>query len=279
MSFLSPFARAASARLRNSVFTSTSRRAFHTVPSTKPRFARPSLLWGAAAAILSTSALIGLGPVIHLDSPDVQPPEETMLDPATSIAFPTVMRIPSKIKIPTMPLVGLGVRTVSFLGLKVYSIGFYADLDNPDLKIPLDMNPDEKAEYIVRNCACVIRIVPTRTTSYAHLRDAFMRAMQQRIALAKKKGTLSEDDAQAIGSPMRKLKSLFPNSPLTKHTPLDIYLSAPTPGHPRVLVFRDLGAIESDWVATEFVLHYFEGAGPSPPLKQTVLKRLESFEK
>ncbi|KAG5636753.1 hypothetical protein H0H81_006972, partial [Sphagnurus paluster] len=92
-----------------------------------------------------------------------------------------------------------------------------------------------------------------------------MRALQARLALAKKDGTMSEEEAYAVGSPMRKLKSLFPNSPLEKHTPLDIFLSAPSPERPRNLVFRDLGAIESDWVATEFVLHYFEGAGPSPP--------------
>jgi hypothetical protein len=96
-----------------------------------------------------------------------------------------------------------------------------------------------------------------------------MRALQSRMASAKQNGTLSEEEAQAVGSPMRKLKSLFPNSPLAKHTPLDIFLSAPTQGQPRTLVFRDLGAIESDWVATEFVLHYFEGAGPSPPVSAT----------
>ena len=45
------------------------------------------------------------------------------------------MRIPSKIKIPTMTLVGVGVRSVSFLGVKVYSVAFYADLDNPTLKV------------------------------------------------------------------------------------------------------------------------------------------------
>lgn len=91
-----------------------------------------------------------------------------------------------------------------------------------------------------------------------------MRALQARLVKGKQEGTLTEDDAQSAASPMRKLKSLFPNSPLTKHTPLDIFLSPPTLGRPRALVFRDLGAIEHDWVATELVLHYFEGAVPSP---------------
>ena len=154
------------------------------------------------------------------------------------------------------------------------------------------MSTDEKIQHIIRNTSCVVRIgecsnllapvyphqiffspVPVRNTSYTHLRDAFMRALQARLALAKEDNLLSEEDAQALGSPMRKLKSLFPNSPLEKHVPLDIYLSAPVPGKPRVLIFRDLGAIESDWVATEFVLHYFEGQGPSPPVSSSPLFR------
>jgi Chalcone isomerase like len=45
------------------------------------------------------------------------------------------MRIPSKIKIPTMTLVGVGVRSVSFLSVKVYSVAFYADLYNPNLNV------------------------------------------------------------------------------------------------------------------------------------------------
>ena len=77
---------------------------------------------------------------------------------------------------------------------------------------------------------------------------------------------MAEELEHAVSSPMRKLKSIFPNSPLSKHTPLDIYLAAPVAGQPRALIFRDMGSIENDWVATEFILHYFEGDGPSPPV-------------
>ena len=146
------------------------------------------------------------------------------------------------------------------------------------------MPPEDKIKYIIRNSSCLIRIglpyyssfahdfltvimvVPTRSTSYTHLRDAFMRALQTRLASGTKDGTLTEEVAQEAASPLRKLKSIFPNAPLAKHTPLDIFLSAPISGRPRALVFKDLGSIESDWVATEFVLHYFEGDGPSPPV-------------
>lgn len=145
------------------------------------------------------------------------------------------------------------------------------------------MSPEEKIKHIIQNSACVIRIgewteyrpktginslsqVPTRTTSYTHLRDAFVRALQARVALARKEGTLSEEDAFETGGPIRKLKTLFPNTPLSKHTPLDIFLPAPIPGQTRSLIFRDLGSIEGEWVAVEFILHYFEGDGPSPPV-------------
>lgn len=59
----------------------------------------------------------------------------SLVDPATSIEFPKTLTVPAKTKLPPVTLVGLGVRTVSFLGLKVYSVAFYADLSNPKLKV------------------------------------------------------------------------------------------------------------------------------------------------
>ena len=58
-----------------------------------------------------------------------------LVDPDTSIAFPRTLTVQSKVKLPTYTLLGCGVRTVSFLGIKVYSVGFYADLSNPSLKV------------------------------------------------------------------------------------------------------------------------------------------------
>ena len=108
--------------------------------------------------------------------------------------------------------------------------------------------------------------VPTRSTSYSHLRDGFMRALQARQVLGKQRGQLSPDDELAIQSPLRKLKSMFPNTPLAKHTPLDILTTAPSPKQPRTLIVRDLGSVQSEWLAREFVLAYFEGQGLSPPV-------------
>jgi hypothetical protein len=67
--------------------------------------------------------------------PSLGPHSPLVVDPATSIAFPKTVRVPAKIPIPPLTLVGLGVRTVSFINIKVYSVGLYADLDNPNLHV------------------------------------------------------------------------------------------------------------------------------------------------
>jgi len=139
------------------------------------------------------------------------------------------------------------------------------------------MTPEEKVREIVRSSACVARIVPTRATGYTHLRDAFMRTLQARLVAAKKEGTMTPEAEYELGGPLRKLKSIFPNAPLGKHVPLDMFLSAPVPGQPRFVSFRDLGTVADDWVATELFYHYFDGDGPSPPLKKNVLEFLQDF--
>ncbi|KAH9853058.1 chalcone-flavanone isomerase-domain-containing protein [Lenzites betulinus] len=237
-------------------------------------FASSALFWGSAFAVATG---LTWKSTVHLDADVPLPPaEEETLDPATSIAFPKTLKIQSKTPLPTFTLVGLGVRTVSFLGIKVYSVGFYADLSNPKLAaIPQDATAEEKIEYIVKNAACVLRIVPTRSTSYSHLRDGFMRALQARQVLCKQRNQITPDEELAIQSPLRKLKSMFPNAPLGKHSPLDILITEPSSKQPRTLVVRDLGSVESDWLATEFVLAYFEGKGLSPPLKESAVEYLK----
>ncbi|KAJ3736894.1 chalcone-flavanone isomerase-domain-containing protein [Lentinula guzmanii] len=269
-------------RFPRDTILSTSRRYAHTASA--HRLPAKKLLWVVAGATLTVSSAFAVRQnTIRLDANVVPPIEpankdpEFIIDPATGIQFPKTIKVASKVPLPMLSLVGVGVRTVSFLRIQVYSVGFYADLNNPRLKLEPSMTPDEKIQEIVRTCACEIRIVPTRNTPYSHLRDAFIRAITTRLRDGRKDGTTTEEEAIEAASPIRKLKTLFPNTALTKHSPLDIFLYPPTPGQPRVLTFRDLGSIESDWVAREFVLHYFEGEGPSPALKKMVIKAIESL--
>ncbi len=93
-----------------------------------------------------------------------------------------------------------------------------------------------------------------------------MRAIQARLLLCKQRGQLTPDEENGVQSPLRKFKSMFPNIPLAKHTPLDILVTAPDQSQPRNLIVRDLGSVQNDWLAREFVLAYFEGDGISPPV-------------
>jgi hypothetical protein len=107
-------------------------------------------------------------------------------DPATDVVFPTTLELPGT---PKLSLLGLGVRTVSFLRIKVYSVGFYADLRQAgftvghrrikkknalvtiidqflsDFQPRLDGTPDEQIEHIVRNTTCALRIGAYLSTS------------------------------------------------------------------------------------------------------------------
>lgn len=103
-----------------------------------------------------------------------------------------------------------------------------------------------------------------------------MRSLQARAVLCRQRGQLSQEEEAAIQSPLRKFKSMFPNKPLAKHSPLDILITEPSQdqSQPRSLIVRDMGSVQSDWLAREFVLAYFEGAGLSPPVSCTMHRAL-----
>jgi len=168
----------------------------------------------------------------------------------------------------------VGVGVVSFLKIKVYSSAFYADLSNPNLKIPSSASPEEKLEYIVRNTSCVLRIIPTRNTTYSHLRDGFVRKLQTRQRVAHQVGELSSEEQLTLQGPISQLRTALPNAPFAKGTSLDLMITPPDPKQPRALILRDLGAVQSEWVARELIMSFFDGKGTSVALMRSVLDRV-----
>ena len=128
-------------------------------------------------------------------------------------------------------LVGLGIRSVSFLSIQVYVVGFYvatqdiAALQNYLVKrvnrLATTLVPGEKEELrrslldpaegekawdeILRESGCrsLFRIVPVRDTDFPHLRDGFVRAIT-----ARSKGDAAFDD-EGFGEAMRGFKGLL----------------------------------------------------------------------
>ncbi|KAJ4152790.1 hypothetical protein LMH87_009310 [Akanthomyces muscarius] len=129
-------------------------------------------------------------------------------------------------------LVGLGMRSVTFIGINVYLVGLYvATQDIARLQHYLVKNvnsvattliPSEKDtlrqrlldpvegealwDAILRDAKLrsVIRISPVRDTDFHHLRDGFVRAIQARSSLDK-----DAYSDEAFGTAMKDFKALF----------------------------------------------------------------------
>jgi len=120
---------------------------FSLARNARPRFAAGRLVFGTALLASFALATNHVYSDAQTESSDVVSTCGTIssvglvnadflgADSSTSITFPKTMHISSRVPIPDLNLIGVGVRTVSFLGIKVYSVAFYADLNNPALQV------------------------------------------------------------------------------------------------------------------------------------------------
>lgn len=153
--------------------------------------------------------------------------------------FPTTVRLPTSSAASSeeeYSLIGLGIRTVSFLRVQVYVLGLYVrNSDLPELQkafvrrvnplgsslVPgekdalrdalLDAERGEKAWNAVLTEAGVrsaVRIVPVRNTDFNHLRDGWVRGITARVQDAAKKGSKEFDD-EGFGEAMKAFKGMF----------------------------------------------------------------------
>lgn len=148
---------------------------------------------------------------------------------ANGVTAPTLIVPPSVAAGTEYTLVGLGTRSVSFLGINVYVLGFYiatqdiADLqqhlvrkispiastlvasEKDDLRARL-MDPAEGEQIwdeLLRSgipARSMVRVVPVRDTDFHHLRDGFVRAIQAHEGKAKD---------EEFGEAMREFKRIF----------------------------------------------------------------------
>ncbi|KAI9685801.1 MAG: hypothetical protein M1820_010740 [Bogoriella megaspora] len=133
-------------------------------------------------------------------------------------------------------LVGLGIRTVSFLSIQVYVVGMYVrttdiatlqaamvrqvdpiattlvPMEKEKLRAKL-MDPEEgKAAWDTLlkegGIRTAVRVVPTRNTDFGHLRDGWVRGVTARTQEASKQGEMAYED-EKFGTSMRDFKALF----------------------------------------------------------------------
>ncbi|UZJ52617.1 hypothetical protein CBS101457_001937 [Exobasidium rhododendri] len=257
---------------------------------------------GAAAVMTAyVSHRIPLNMEAPLDTK--QQADNIRVDASTSQSFPIILPTPTT-TLPTtcneLRLIGLGVRTVSFLRVKVYVAGLYVDsnalkrLENIEgwkgyekdwmMKGHGEISGEKLvAALLDRGITCAIRIIPVRPTDFSHLRDGFVRAIQGRAKLARKQSHLSESSDEALAVSLQALKEAFPRTSLPKGQPLDLFFTPSSSGAGLDLTLEEggkvLGIVESPrgsdesqyGVARQLMLAYLADKDEiSKPFKESV---------
>lgn len=202
-------------------------------------------------------------------------------------------------------LVGLGVRTVSFLSIQVYVVGFY--VATPDIaklqshlvkkvnNLATTLVPGEKEELrktlndpvageetwdtMLREVGCrtAFRIVPVRDTDFNHMRDAFVRAVTARSAL----NTEAYGD-DAFGESVRSFKGMLNRGKVPKNG--EVLLCRDGKGALSVLFDQggegrvELGTVQDERVSRLLWLNYLAGKKvASEGARQSVIDGVMEF--
>lgn len=190
------------------------------------------------------------------------------IDPSTGTPHPLTLYPASA---PELTLVGLGVRTVSFLKMKVYSAGFYVDdvtLRKTAALPPADV--EVVVERILDSPAGVaIRIVPVRNTDFAHLRDGFTRTLLARQKEERRSGRLQGGADEEVSEAIAEFKKAFPPGSVPKGHEL---LLVRSPDGKLAVEYdgKILGGTKVGWVGDNLIGSYFCTNPISPKLADDV---------
>jgi hypothetical protein len=183
-------------------------------------------------------------------------------------------------------LVGLGIRTVSFLGIEVYVVGMYVATDDiAALQEGLVRMIDPVASTLVAGekeqlkgklfdaeegtrvwstvlkeggIRTLLRIVPTRNTDFHHLRDGWVRSITARAVADKE-----QYGDEAFGDAVREFKGLFNRGSVPKQK--ELLLSRDKKG--KLAVWYDdgkngaqrLGGVHDERISRTVWLNYLAG--------------------
>ncbi|KAK7740855.1 hypothetical protein SLS62_011000 [Diatrype stigma] len=183
-------------------------------------------------------------------------PSSSSSSPASASTLPQASYRPSqgqeRINGVEYMLVGLGTRTVSMFGIRVYVVGFYVatqDIAAIQARLVREINPiastlipSEKEELrralldpargeqlwadILASVRprSLFRIVPVRDTNFHHLRDGFVRAIQARTSSpSPPSGGKDEFGDEAFGAAMRDFKTMFNRGNVPKNGELLLF--------------------------------------------------------
>ncbi|KAH6626699.1 chalcone-flavanone isomerase-domain-containing protein [Chaetomium sp. MPI-SDFR-AT-0129] len=240
-------------------------------------------------------------------------PTEVPTSPVDAIASQQTITTPNG-STTEYTLVGLGLRTVTFLGLQVYVVGYYiATADIAALQSALTKKINPIATTLVPGereqlraalldptegertweellaagipARSAFRVVPVRDTDFHHLRDGFVRAIQARAP-----PTAPGADDEAFGQAMRQFRGVFSHGSVPKRRELllvrdetgrlsiayDAGKKKTEAGQPsgRQLI----GVVEDERVSRALWLNYLAGKKvASEPARQNIVEGIMGF--
>lgn len=196
-------------------------------------------------------------------------------------------------------LLGLGIRSVSFLGIQVYVMGMYVrttDLTSLQARLIHSVNPnastlipsekeDLRARLVDGEASSLFwqellktpglktawRIAPTRNTDFMHLRDGWITGINKRTAEAKKKNgnVPSEYDREDFGMSVRSFMSIFKGGKAPKGSVMilartadggmDVYFAAKPGAGAEQNETQLLGSIGDERISKLIWLNYLAG--------------------
>ncbi|OHF03875.1 chalcone-flavanone isomerase [Colletotrichum orchidophilum] len=203
-------------------------------------------------------------------------------------------------------LVGLGIRTVSFLSIQVYMVGYYvatqdvaklqhyltkkinpiattlvpSERDSLKQKLFDPVEGEETWTALLQEVGCrsAFRIVPVRDTDFPHLRDGFVRAITARSSADKE--AYSDE---GFGEAMKEFKRLFNRGKVQKNK--ELLLCRDEKGELEV-VFDDgksvgrqsVGKVQDERVSRLLWLNWLAGSKvASPPARESIIDGVMEF--
>ncbi|CEI91757.1 Putative Chalcone-flavanone isomerase [Rhizopus microsporus] len=248
----------------------TFQRQYVTTFSKKFQASNSKLLLGVTAGIGFAGACLALQEPTSAEAPD----------PASKLSFPIFLNTGNN---EWKKLIGLGVRTVTFLQMHVYVLGLYMKTDDIESLKNLDgfkefdrqkfLENEEMANNLVDQPYDIsIRLVPVRATNTQHLRDGFVRLFMQRL----KTQSLTEDEEREVLKAIQDFKSKFVNMNVKKHTEF-IFTKTKEGGLKIVYEGKEWGTVDNKWVAKNFIMGYLS---PISPSSEAALKDItDGFER
>ncbi|GBC07578.1 hypothetical protein RclHR1_07540016 [Rhizophagus clarus] len=189
---------------------------------------------------------------------------ETTEEPESGVHIPTYITLHDGTK---ARLIGLGIRTVSFLKIKVYVVGMY--ISDDDINVLKNWKGYDKEKFMSENdesmalsildlpIVMAIRIEPVRNTNGHHLRDGFTRAITHRM----QDGYMDEEDAENVLKAIKELKAKFPKSVVKAGTALILKKEK---NGTLIIEYegKNMGVVNNIWLTKNIFMNYLAAKNP-----------------